>query len=122
MEKLDKLIELLNEYVWKDSYWLDEDSISKEEYINRWDGCQCFINEHIISKRFGFIKWLIDNDKIEKEWWICPRKELVKEEIIEDRETQKPIWYKNKYTEYEQLLMYLAIQDEPIEFLCSILK
>jgi hypothetical protein len=78
---------------------------------------------HLIClKAYGFIKRLVDNDKIQKEWWICPRKDLVKEIIIEDRETKKPIWYKNAYTEYEQLLMYLAIQDKPIEFLISILR
>ena len=117
---MEKLIELLNEYHWQDSYWLDEDSISKGKYINRWSGDQCFVNEHIISKRFGFIKRLVDNDKITS-YWIKPRDKLVKEIIILDQDGNA-IWWDNKYTEEEQLLMYLSIQDNPIEFLCDIIK
>jgi hypothetical protein len=121
---MNKLIELLNEYdpyiqsdgTYTDNFW---------RYVSQWHSAvfpKEVWTERIISKSYGFIKRLVDNDKIQKEWWICPRKDLVKEIIIEDRETNKPIWYKNAYTEYEQLLMYLAIQDEPLTFLIRILK
>lgn len=100
-----KLIELLNEYNWKESYWLDEDSISWEHYINRWDGNQCFINEHIISKKFWFIKWLVENDKIE---------------FREDFYLEDQHW--GWFGEDEDIIMLLSIQDNPIEFLISILK
>ena len=69
----------------------------------------------------GFIKWLVDNDKIElhelskKElatWWSL-------ENNILDEENTKESWIKF-WT--ENLLMLLAIQDSPLEFLCSIIK
>ncbi len=112
---MDKLIELLNEYNWQDSYWLDEDSISKEKYINRWDGRQCFIDEHIISKRFGFIKWLVDNDKIDRDRCEC------RQLYNALKRSENEHWDKN-FSKCERIIMLLAIQDEPIEFLCSILK
>ena len=117
---MEKLIELLNEYNWQDSYWLDEDSISKGKYINRWSGDQCFVNEHIISKRFGFIKRLVDNDKIDKKK-IDTR--LVR--YVESHYDEEWYWVENSYEDYELyecLLMLLAISDTPIEDLCSYLK
>ena len=60
---------------------------------------------NIISKKFWFIKWLVENDKID----------LMKSYIeikIQNIEILR----------YESLLMLLAIQDEPIRFLCEIIK
>lgn len=61
----------------------------------------------IISKEYGFIKWLIDNDKID----------LDNEDLCS---LMSELW---EFQQYEKcLLMLLSIQDEPIEFLISILK
>ena len=118
---MEKLIMLLNEYenwkrgertLWGYTWWMFY-------YIQ---SCDNYLNLKIISKEYWFIKRLVDNDKIKREWWICPRKNLVQETIIEDRETHKAIWRENKYTEEEQLLMFLSIQDNPIEDLISYLK
>lgn len=51
-----------------------------------------------------FIKWLVDNDKIDFD------------------KTQ--IWFQLTlwYWKYESLLMILSIQDNPIKYLCSILR
>ena len=63
----------------------------------------------ILSPEAMFIKWLIDNDKIDlmklKKW-------------IEDNKFYCAKW--GKIT--NMLLMLLSIQDNPIEFLISILK
>jgi RecB family exonuclease len=75
----------------------------------------------IICKGYMFIQWLVENDKISNDW-IKPRTDLVKEITIVDYKTGDAIWWKNKYTEVEQLIMYLSIQDEPIRFLCEIIK
>ena len=125
---MEKLIELLNKYLFekgeklviKNYYnndWLEElgwefrwvhlkDKKYSVDFI-RW--------EQVISKRYGFIKWLVENNKIE-------------------RLTFCESWLGWKYTDFElsydtpredyinMLLMELAIQDEPIEFLISILK
>lgn len=101
---MEKLIELLNEY---DSNWGVTGYWALFNSMNEW------ISEkedlQVISKKFWFIKWLIENDKIElKAWhlyWFQP--------IMSNRQP---------FTLYETLLMLLSIQDNPIEFLCSILK
>ena len=67
----------------------------------------CWVHETIlISKKFKFIEWLIKNDKIDF------RK-------LDDN----PDWYDiNTNREYLDLIALLSIQDNPIEFLISILK
>ena len=128
---MEKLIELLNKYevekkpsrlqrsyylwfvhnFWKWIMYIDEEWEDVDDYRTDYE---------IISKEYGFIKWLVDNNKITSDW-IKPRDKLVKEITILDKDGNA-IWWDNKYTEEEQLLMYLSIQDEPIEFLISILK
>ena len=114
MEKLHELLQQfqLEKWGWVRLAWPDVEVNDKEELI---------LGATLISKKYWFIKWLVENEKIKSEW-IKPRADLVKEVIILDRKTNKPIWMENQYTEVEQLLMYLAIQDEPLEFLASILK
>lgn len=124
--KMEKLVKLLNEYVWQDSYWIDE--YDNGAFITWWDGDQCFIDEHIISKNFWFIKWLVENDKIDFESENYPLKKYYpyfSDDILAIVE-QDCNTYEDRckvcYDKYESLLMLLAIQDEPIEFLISILK
>ena len=116
---LEKLIELLLNY---------EEEIKKSEwdyryYWNMIDSlqleCRNVISSQIlmreerwlilISKSYGFIQRLVENDKIDlmklKKW-------------IEDNKFYCAKW--GKIT--NMLLMLLSIQDNPIEFLISILK
>lgn len=64
---------------------------------------------YIVSKEFWFIEWLVQNDKV-------------------DRSYVLRIWYEMEewnfyhYDDYYNLLMLLAIQDEPVKFLSEILK
>ena len=108
---MEKLIELLNEY---DQY-IQSDGTHTDNfwwYVSQWHSAvfpkEVWI-ERIISKHYGFIKWLVDNDKIDlmklKKW-------------IEDNKFYCAKW--GKIT--NMLLMLLSIQDNPIEFLVSILK
>ena len=108
---MNKLIELLNEhrkeingdgkrYIDIDNYNMltlnNLDKLSSELWT--------------ISKEYGFIKWLVDNDKID----------LWKLIMIKDEEQKVIVDIDN--SRENTLLMLLAIQDEPIEFLISILK
>ena len=126
---MEKLINLLNkferetfpeehEYVrfpdWTDDdwwYWYYKEQPNMWEnkwfnYSSRSDKRNCEINQLlIISKEFWFIKWLVENDKIDKG------------EI-----PQIDGSYYDLYDDYDNLLMNLSIQDEPIRFLCEILK
>jgi hypothetical protein len=64
----------------------------------------------VISKDYGFIKRLVDNDKIETR------------KIDEDRLETIQYSEKERITIYDWLLMLLAISDTPIDDLISILK
>lgn len=108
-----KLLELYRNYL--------TDEIKKEMYVN-WADKECidmfeadeveeerlykFLNQLSVLKKF--IKWLVENDKI--------RYEKVREQV--DKEPMSI----GRWLKYNILLMLLAIQDEPIRFLCEIIK
>ena len=101
--QMEKLIELLNEYEpyiasdgeHRDNFWY---------FIYKWWSA-IFPKEiwmlKIISKEYWFIKWLVENEKIDLDGY--PDIDFFNGDV-------------------NNLLMYLAIQDEPINFLISILK
>ena len=97
---MKKLLKLLNEY------WKPSARNKKREKLD----LECVDRFYAISKYYGFIKRLVDNDKI----------------IFDENEYKQSIEELNKdyrpFEEYELLLMVLSIQDNPIEFLVSILK
>jgi hypothetical protein len=100
---MDKLIELLDVY---------EEQIVGVHSV--WDKINDKEVSWIISKKFWFIKWLVDNDKIDRD------------KIIEKSDfmpiVSNKVWDFFQPTEEQELLMLLSIQDNPIEFLVSILK
>ena len=112
-----KLIELLNEFweydlvehKWEICKWPTDDETGEiniyTDYTN-----------NIISKQFWFIKWLVENDKINKD--------LVSRVLIRAYISPKNLVSLECefYDYYESLLMLLSIQDEPIRFLCEIIK
>ena len=121
---MEKLIELLNEYEKSKTHidytWKIEDKSEKRmcwvEYT--W----AYVNEEemeriVISKKYMFIKRLVDNDKIDLEKL---DKKSERKPMYSFEEEWK-IWFK-LFGVYDSLLMLLAIQDNPIEFLCSVLK
>jgi len=95
---MNKLVDLLNEY---DSNWGFTDYWALFNSMNEWiSGTE---DLQVISKKFWFIKWLVDNDKIDFDkiqiWF------------------QLTLWY----WKYDSLLMLLSISDTPIEDLCDYL-
>ena len=96
----EKLFVLLNEYdnCWDycSEYWFYMPWMDRDAY---W-----YHKYYLISKEYWFIQWLVDNDKIEAH------------EIRFDN---------YEWTEFDKVdstIMLLSIQDNPIEFLCEILK
>jgi len=92
--------------------------------IVQWDEIWPYVAESIIlNKRFWFIKWLVENEKIDLD-----KAKILdnwnKAELFEfiDRADYMKIRNRSYFSEYKQLLMLLSIQDNPIEFLVSILK
>ena len=105
---VEKLIELLNEYETPHS-WIVFKSYDNYDGTFYWVDCDgemeiAWSDSLIISKKYWFIQWLVENEKIEWD----------EKFYLEDDD-----WL---FGTYECLLMLLAIQDNPIEFLISILK
>ena len=98
-----KVLDLLNEY--------EDPMISRyEKYdeetgffiLNTWQKAR---EEVILGKTYWFIKRLVENEKVDF-------KKL----------TVSYIYHDDEWSWEKELLMQLAIQDEPIEFLIGILK
>ena len=93
---IEKLIELLNEYEntdnWENRYQVE------------------FRESKIISKKFWFIKWLVENDKIK-----------IPHELDE---LPQIYWvdYNSNECKSDRLIMLLSISDTPIEDLLLYLK
>ena len=111
---MEKLIKLLNEYEEdkiKGTKWLSVMYVWKYEwtlhYYNNYKDENIFDNVRflIISKEYWFIQWLVENNKIE---------------FREDFYLEDQHWW--WFGEDEDIIMILSIQDNPIEFLVSILK
>ena len=112
---MEKLIELLNEYETPRS-WVVYKSYDDYDWFFYWVDCDweteiAWSDSLICSKKFWFIKWLVENDKIDfskfnfwNEIMYC---------VYE---------YTPEVSEEEELLMLLAIQEQPIRFLCEIIK
>lgn len=113
MRWIKKLIKLLNEKEWDTfvSIKWDEDHFKDDYFKNH--------ERKIISKRYGFIKWLVENNKINID------------KLKFQSDFMFPLW-KNfdqmgsedieEYSDYESLLMLLSIQEEPVSFLITLLK
>ena len=97
---MEKFIELLNEY---------ENTLEPNEQIEWTENWVKATPLTIISKQYWFIKWLVENEKIDYE---SARK----------WEWNGSVWHFETVQPEYYIIMLLSIQDEPIEFLVSILK
>ena len=108
---MEKLLELLNEY---EKSWLNEfekynnagivewvEHTKWNLYWRYWENTWSYMV--VISKEYGFIKWLVENDKID----------LLK---LDNRIAL------SEFNKVERVLMALSISDTPIEDLISYLK
>ena len=137
--EMEKLIKLLNEYHHFNSdliyYWWDEEcekfyfhtelpekekeKLRKAGIYNEeedWVDEDWIWDEWICSKKFWFIEWLVDNNKIDRLTFCTVETPSSKYEDF-DLLPETP---REDYTNI--LLMDLAIQDNPIKFLLSIIK
>ena len=115
---MEKLLQLLNEFHpldwWEKEYYIKNSTV----YVRDYDDDNVFNYEvftlNIISKKFWFIQWLVDNDRIDYyktgeivdtyKWSLREKTYVVSDCVV------------------ESILMLLSIQDDPISFLISILK
>lgn len=114
---MDKLLQLLNDY----SPLKDTSDEYCVKYWKVWIRTRLYAEPdvyvnytlQIISKKFWFIEWLVLNMKINTD-------ELMRHwHIVKTYDLDEP-W--DSYGYVDSLLMLLTIQDEPIDFLNSILK
>lgn len=109
---MEKLIDLLNEYEQLnmcrkfDSFELH--TFENSSWVDR------LLEDTVISARYGFIKWLVENDKIGRE--------KVKEKSDRIPLLLDKVWDIYNCGVLKSVLMLLSISDTPIEFLCEILK
>lgn len=122
---MEKLLNLLKQY-WKRTF--NDETLLRIYYEEKTD-CFCWMYQPrpgmkleqgqmletpvVFSNGFGFIKWLVDNDKINK-WKLYDDEFKIKIQL--DGTTYWELWWADR------LLMLLAIQDEPIKYLYDMIK
>ena len=109
---MEELIELLNEFCKEKKYntewyeWKFWPKVKPYEELTQW-----VVNWIIIGKHYGFIKWLVDNDKIDRD-------RILKEDWVFRKK-----FYDLEFARIEdRMLMLLSISDTPIQDLCVWLK
>ena len=118
-KKIWKLLELLNEF-YKEK-WDIFRAIQHNDRLKVFEleNDDLVRDVAIISKEYWFIKWLVENDKIDID------------KLKFQSDFMFPLWKDfdqmgsediEEYSEYESLLMLLSISDTPIEDLISYLK
>jgi len=102
---MEKLISLLNEYETPQSWVVFK---SYDNYDGTFYGVDCdgkmeiaWSDSLITSKKFWFIKWLVEN----------------KESYFEEADYN---WHHFDWKNYEDLIMLLSVIDNPIEFLSTL--
>lgn len=112
---MEKLLNLLQEFYWENRKFSNENwLLTMTNWVENLSGA--YAQTYIISKQGWFIKWLVEKDKIDREkFWNSETKSSKYSDFELSYDTPR-----EDYT--NTLLMELAIQDEPINFLISILK
>jgi len=123
---MDKLIRFINEYGHTSSCWpfetyrIEPATEWNSSYLVlsrddnwEWDWKSWYLEvPRLISKEYWFIKWLVENDKIDR---VQKTKEFRLQIELDD-------WYYWELWWEDRLLMLLSISDTPIEDLISYLK
>jgi len=120
--KMDKLVKLLNEYE-REREWLPKDFEDYTIWDIEWNeivqsSCdpdsRKYFKYYIISKDYQFIKWLVENDKINFKKFDGDNYDYL----------ENPIWSNNYDTvwDYKTIIQWLSISDTPIDDLISYLR
>jgi len=122
---MEKLLELLNKYEkevkksefyeWEKWTWWDTNLFRRDTRDD--EGSHIYsttADTYVISKKYEFIKRLVENDKIDYRKLDPKRNDSIP--------TRYYLWTYIRYPFEDEVIMTLAIQDEPIKFLISILK
>lgn len=121
---MEKLLELLNEYEkeikksefyeWEKWVWWDTNLFRRDTRDEEWSHIYSdTADTYVISKKYGFIKWLVENDKIGTD----PIRTRVKRVYVELEPRE---FTPQDFT--DRVIMLLSISSSPIEDLISYLK
>ena len=109
---MEKLLQLLNEYqTQRGSKFKFSSYDERSQSFLLIDSNEVFWEEAIISKKFWFIQWLVDQNKVEFD-------------RARDR-SDFPLLYAGWwefYSDADLIVATLSIEDDPISFLISVLK
>lgn len=112
---MEKLLKLLNEYCTEEEIKYKWNFVPNHLEWEACDNSECS-DLLIVSKKYWFIKRLVENNKIDRLTFCTVETPSSKYEDFD-------LWPETPREDYTNiLLMDLAIQDNPIEFLISILK
>jgi len=117
MNRMEKLIYLLNEY--------DKIKWDKEEPIYNWKIAikTKIYQTYLISARYWFIKRLVEKEKIDTDAYkTVYTGDLDKRRTLFESRDGEEIYQVTEHWVYESLIMLLSISDTPIEDLISYLR
>ena len=119
---IEKLIELFKEYV--DNHWTDTKDIEKEYWvIDDWQAFlywqRTYLYEILISKKFGMVKWLVENDKID---FRKADADISKDIVLWREPDFMDFMIFRRFADYEKVLMLLSISSSSIDDLINYLK
>lgn len=121
---MEKLIELLNEYIEKNINTPNRCIWYSCLYF--WfDGWTDVIEDTIISKRYWFIKWLVDNDKIDHKIYEDMKFTAIKQWVLIDKKSGSTAQETREIIKngcIDTFIALLAISDTPIQDLCVWLR
>jgi hypothetical protein len=109
---MERLLNLLQEFYWENRKFSNDDwLLTMTNWVENLSGA--YAQTYIISLKGGFIKWLVDNDKI--------RKDIYRPIPLRIKATYEDgVVYHDKLE--DRIIMLLSISDTPIEDLISYLK
>lgn len=131
---MEKLLELLNEYekeIKKSKFYEWEKWIigatnlfRRDTRDEEWSHIYSdTADTYVISKKYGFIKWLVENDKIDTDAYKTVYSgDLDKRKTLTMSSGWDEFYQVTEHWVYESLLMLISISDTPIDLLCSLLK
>ena len=107
---MEKLVELLNEYIKEKKLWNTVKEIDDDYFVNNYNNWDWYLCEEVMSKKYWFIERLVKQNKIDdSKVWNSDMLSVQYHDLVND--------YK-----YEWLIMILSISENPISDLCSFLK
>lgn len=118
---MEKLIELLNEYeqlnMCRKFDCFEMHTFENSGWVDR------LLEDTVISARYGFIKWLVENDKIDTDAYKTVYSgDLDKRRTLTMSSGWDEFYQVTEHWVYESLIMLLSISDTPIEDLLLYLK